>query len=99
MDTSTRNAEILEWRRQGSTLEQLSDKYGLPRREIQDILGEPHGRPCPDCKGDSKTLETRHRRAFTYRRHECLRCGARWCSRQFDFALRRPSDATGSVAT
>ena len=102
MDTSLRNAEIRRWRQDGATLQQIAEKYGLTPARVERIVRErAHGRPCPKCQSDSRTLETRHRARFTYRRHECLSCAFRWRSRQYDDVLAtfHVKRATGSVAT
>jgi hypothetical protein len=87
-DGSERNALIVELRRTGATLEQLSVRFGITPQAICKILqgrDPAQGRPCPQCAGNSRTIRTYPPEpAFTRRLHQCRECGHKWLSRQYD---------------
>lgn len=89
-EKSDRNALVAQLRQEGATVQQLSDRFSLTPQRIGRILesqarngpDESKGVPCEACGSSSRTLETRRRRRFIYRRHECLNCLRRWSSQQ-----------------
>lgn len=84
MDTASRNALILELRRNGATSQQIADRLGITRQRVDRIANrkparERRGRPCPECGGPSRLLWVKDQDdGSTKRRRECLSCKLRW---------------------
>jgi hypothetical protein len=95
-DVATRNALIIELRRNGATLQQISDRVRLTPAQVCRIIqtkgrddqayvrtGRGQGMPCPLCGGHSRTTHTFDPGAAgRIRRHECLSCAHIWKSLQ-----------------
>jgi hypothetical protein len=61
-----------------------AERFAATHQKRQPAPEEVSGRPCPQCRGQSRVVDVRHHDQHTKRRRECVVCRYRWNTREID---------------